>query len=73
MAIPPELEVKRYASKRHFTIKSLSRTSERMVVMFKDAENLDKFLDDMVTHYSKRSGVDVDNHNQSIVFKRRES
>ena len=72
MAIPPELEIRQYASKHHFTIASLDRSAIRMTVTFEDSDELDEFLDDMVKHYSKRSGIDVDKHLISIVFIKRE-
>ncbi len=72
MAIPPELEVRQYASKHHFTIASLDRTDTRMTVIFDDEEDLDGFLDEMAKHYSKRSGIDVDKHLVSVVFIKRE-
>ncbi len=74
MAIPPELEVRQYASKYHFDIASLDRSDTRMVVMFKDDnDDLEGFLDEMVEHYSKRSGIDVDKYFVSVVFKKQES
>lgn len=74
MAIPPELEIRQYTSKHHFTIASLDRTDTRMTVIFDDddTEDLDGFLDEMVEHYSKRSGIDVDKHFVSVVFIKRE-
>ncbi len=72
MSIPPELEIRRYASKHHFTIASLDRTDTRMTIIFDDADELEGFLDEMVEHYSKRSGIDVDNHFVSVVFIKRE-
>lgn len=72
MAIPPELEIRQYASKHHFTIASLDRTDTRMTVIFDEADKLDGFLDEMVKHYSKRSGIDVDKHLVSVVFIKQE-
>lgn len=72
MAIPPELEVRQYASKRHFSIASLKRTDTRMTVIFDEADELDGFLDKVVEHYSKRSGIDVDKHFVSVVFIKQE-
>ncbi len=73
MAIPPELEIRQYASKHHFTIASLDRTDTRMTVTFEEVKDLEKFLDETVKHYSKRSGIDVDKHLVSIVFIKRET
>lgn len=72
MAIPPELEIRQYASKHHFTIASLDRSDTRMTVIFDDTDKLDEFLDEMVEHYSKRSSIDVDKHLVSVVFIKRE-
>ncbi len=72
MAIPPELDVRIYVSRHHFTIVKLERTNTRMVVQFEQAEELDEFLDKMVTHYEKRSGIDVDKRFVSVVFLKRE-
>ena len=72
MAIPPELEIRQYASKHHFTIASLDRTDTRMTVTFDEAKELEEFLDEMVEHYSKRSSIDVDKHLVSVVFIKRE-
>ena len=74
MAMPPELEVRQYASKHHFTIASLDRTDTRMTVIFDDddTEDLEGFLDEMVEHYSKRSSIDVDKYFVSVVFIKRE-
>jgi hypothetical protein len=72
MAIPPELEIRQYASKHHFAIVSLDRTDTRMTVTFKEVEDLDEFLDEMVDHFAKRSGIDVDKHLISVVFIKRE-
>lgn len=69
MAIPPELEVRQYASKNNLVIKDLTRSDTRMVVRFEDDEG----LDEMVKHFSKRSSIDVDKHLVSVVFIKREA
>lgn len=73
MAIPPELELRNYASKHDLTIEIFSRTDTVCVVTFKKQDDLSEKLEEMITHYSKRQGITVDAHLHSIVFLRQEA